>query len=113
MAKVSVASKGTGTKQRRVSTFTCFECGGKKDAKEFYKNPANPLGICSICTECIQKMVVDESGEFVVREKLIEVQRKLDRPFIQKEYKQKGQATFIKTYPDLVFEDIFRENYLK
>lgn len=29
------------------------------------------------------------------------------------EWHKKGQAMFIKTYPDLVFEDIFRENYLK
>ena len=28
------------------------------------------------------------------------------------EWHKKGQAMFIKTYPDLVFEDIFRENYL-
>ena len=83
MAKVSV-NKKEPTKQRRVSSFTCFECGQKKDAKEFYKNPSNPLGICSICTECIQKMVVDESGEFVVREKLIEVLRKIDRPIYSK-----------------------------
>lgn len=87
MAKVNVGAKKEATKQRRVSSFTCFECGQKKDAKDFYKNPSNPLGICSICTECIHRMVVDESGEFVVREKLIEVLRKLDRPFIQKEYR--------------------------
>ena len=65
MAKVNVGKKEV-TKQRRVSSFTCLECGQKKDAKDFYKNPLSPLGICHICTECIYRMVVDESGEFVV-----------------------------------------------
>lgn len=35
-----------------------------------------------------------------------------DKQF-NEEWKQKGQAVFEKTYPDLVFEDIFKKNYLK
>ena len=35
-----------------------------------------------------------------------------DRQF-NEEWKQKGQAVFQQTYPNLVFENIFRENYLK
>ena len=35
-----------------------------------------------------------------------------DKQF-NEEWKQKGQVMFNKTYPNLVFENIFRENYLK
>lgn len=35
-----------------------------------------------------------------------------DKQF-NEEWKQKGQVVFQQTYPDLVFEDIFKKNYLK
>ena len=74
--------------KRKVASFTCFECGEKKAAREFYINTNNPLGICPICSECCLKLCVDESGEFIVREKFIALLRKLDRPFIQSEYRK-------------------------
>ena len=45
--------------RRRVASFTCFECGQKKPAKDFYLNANNPLGICSICIECCFNMCVN------------------------------------------------------
>lgn len=74
--------------KRRVASFTCFECGEKKPSKDFYLNPNNPLGICPICIECCLNIIVDESGEFIVREKFISLLRRLDRPFIQSEYRK-------------------------
>lgn len=73
--------------RRRVASFTCFECGQKKPAKDFYLNANNPLGICSICIECCFNMCVDESGEFLIRENFIALLRKLDRPFWQSKYR--------------------------
>lgn len=74
--------------KRRVSTFTCFECGEKKPSKDFYLNSNNPLGICTICADCCLKLCVDESGEFIVRENFIALMRRLDRPFVQSKYRE-------------------------
>ena len=74
--------------KRKVSNFTCFECGEKKPAKDFYINSNNPLGICQICSQCCFNLCVDESGEFIVREKFIALLRKIDRPFIQATYRK-------------------------
>ena len=77
------------SKRRNTKKFKCFECGENLPVTEnFYKNPANPNGHCCICKDCCLALATDDTGEFVVRDKMIALMRRLDRPFFQ--------STFIK-----------------
>lgn len=76
-------------KKKSTKKFKCFECGNMLDvASDYYKNPANVNGHCCICKDCCLALVVDDTGQFVVRDKMIALLRRLDRPFFQ--------STFVK-----------------
>lgn len=90
--------------RKRTSLFTlnleyCYLCGKKKEHLHevvFGKNRKNSMKyglVLPLCKNCHKLMHKDSNLQF--------------------EYKQKGQALFNKTYPDLDFVKIFRENYLK
>lgn len=64
--------------------FKCFECGSMLDVTQsYYKNPASVNGHCCICKDCCLALVLDDTGDFVVRDKMIALLRRLDRPFFQ------------------------------
>lgn len=84
---VSKGVKRKNTIERKVDKFTCLHCGETKGSTLFYKNPASPLGICSLCVECCHKLSVDDNGEFVERERFITLLQKIDRPFVQSKFR--------------------------
>lgn len=88
----------------RFSLFTdnmnkCYFCPNKKDhTHEIFcgRNRQNSMkyGLClPICESCHSKY----QNNFL----------------FNKEWHKKGQVVFQQIYPDLVFEDIFKKNYLK
>lgn len=98
------SSKLAKLERERFSLFTddlehCYFCGRKKDNIHeviFGKNRINSIkyGLTlPLCTE--HHRIMHEDTVLI------------------KEYKKKGQAVFQQTYPNLMFENIFRENYLK
>ena len=72
----------------KEKTFKCFECGRVLEESKFYKDPVSVNGHTCICKDCCVALVLDETNQFVVRDKMINLLRRLDRPFFQ--------TTFIK-----------------
>lgn len=97
------SSKLAKLERNRFSLFTndlehCYFCGKKKDNIHeviFGKNRINSIKYGLTLPLCLEHHRLMHKDTALI-----------------KEYKQKGQALFNKTYPDLVFEDIFRQNYL-
>ena len=98
------SSKLAKLERNRFSLFTdnmsnCYFCSNKKDhTHEIFcgRNRQNSMryGLClPICESCHTKYQNDS--------------------VFNEEYHIKGQLKFIESYPDLVFEDIFKKNYLK
>ena len=97
------SSKLSKLERNRFSLFTddlehCYFCGKKKDNIHeviFGKNRINSIKFGLTLPLCVEHHLLMHKDTSLI-----------------KEYKQKGQILFIKTYPDLVFEDIFKQNYL-
>lgn len=98
------SSKLAKLERNRFSLFTddlehCYFCGKKKENIHeviFGKNRINSIKFGLTLPLCLEHHLLMHKDTTLI-----------------KEYKQKGQALFNKTYPDLNFENIFRENYLK
>lgn len=97
------SSKLAKLERERFSLFTndlehCYFCGKKKDNIHeviFGKNRINSIKFGLTLPLCLEHHRLMHKDTTLI-----------------KEYKQKGQVLFNKTYPNLNFEDIFKKNYL-
>ena len=81
-------SGSVASKIRKVKKKYCNACGTEHIVREFYRsyNPFHTDGYLPMCKESIKNSCYDEEKDDVSIEKLKNVLRQIDRPFIAKYY---------------------------
>ena len=81
-------SGSVASKTRKVKKKYCNACGTEHIVREFYRsyNPFHTDGYLPMCKESIKNSCYDEEKDDVSIEKLKNVLRQIDRPFIAKYY---------------------------
>ncbi len=81
--------KKTGGKKTATKKKLCCSCDKEKQIIYFYRsyNPLHSDGYIPMCKDCIKQACYDEDNDDVDLNKLKNILRQLDRPFIMKYYR--------------------------